>query len=690
MTPTGGGHGRKERPGDSRGWARRRVAAKARPAIWARAARVAIWALAARVAIWARVRVAVWAAVIVAASALSTGSGVPAANAASQPSRSPSERSAFVNGQVKLIGHGYGHGRGAGQWGALGYAVSGQSYSWILDHYYGGTTMAVSANSPIRVRIDENSNNDVIVTSTSAFTVATSTTSIPYAAGTGAMMRDNAGSWTIYASGGCAGQGGWTAVGTSSLPPVATPASMDPNAAQSQLLQLCMNPIKWYRGQIQAADFQGASRTVNILPIESYLRGVVPSESPDYWATLGSAGPQGQPQGFQALEVQAVAARSYALSGPGSVGGYADICDTTSCQVYGGELAEAPHSDIAIADTAGQVRLLANGAVARTEFSSSTGGYTAGGQFPAVVDDGDAASVAYGNPNHNWTDSINVSDIQAQFPQIGALSTIEVTARNGLGDLGGRVESLTVIGSAGSVKLSGDTFAADFSLRSNWFEIGGTASGGIGGYWEYASDGGIFNFGNAHFYGSTGNIKLNKPVVGMAATPDGGGYWLVASDGGIFSFGNAHFYGSTGAIRLNRPIVGMSATPDGGGYWLVASDGGIFSFGNAHFYGSTGAIRLAQPMIGMARTPDGGGYWLVAADGGIFNYGDAAFDGSLPGIGISGQAVGIYGALTGSGYLMATAAGKVYSFGDAPIMGDVTQVVPGYPGGVLGVVGVPG
>ena len=76
---------------------------------------------------------------------------------------------------------------------------------------------------------------------------------------------------------------------------------------------------------------------------------------------------------------------------------------------------------------------------------------------------------------------------------------------------------------------------------------------------------------------SSGPIaNLNKPVVGMAATPDGQGYWLVASDGGIFSYDGAVFYGSGTNFRLNKPIVGMASTPDGNGYWLVASDGGIF------------------------------------------------------------------------------------------------------------------
>jgi hypothetical protein len=67
--------------------------------------------------------------------------------------------------------------------------------------------------------------------------------------------------------------------------------------------------------------------------------------------------------------------------------------------------------------------------------------------------------------------------------------------------------------------------------------------------------------------------------------PDGLGYRFVASDGGIFDEGDAQFAGSMGGAHLNAQIVGMAATPDGKGYWMVASDGGIFSF-NAPFEGS--------------------------------------------------------------------------------------------------------
>jgi hypothetical protein len=76
----------------------------------------------------------------------------------------------------------------------------------------------------------------------------------------------------------------------------------------------------------------------------------------------------------------------------------------------------------------------------------------------------------------------------------------------------------------------------------------------------------------------------------------------VAGDGGIFSYGDARFYGSTGARRLNSPITGMLASPTGRGYLLVAGDGGVFTFGDAAF---RGAGVGGGNVVGIARTTDG-------------------------------------------------------------------------------------
>ena len=159
------------------------------------------------------------------------------------------------------------------------------------------------------------------------------------------------------------------------------------------------------------------------------------------------------------------------------------------------------------------------------------------------------------------------------------------------------------------------------------------------------------------------------------------GYWLVGSDGGIFTFGSAQFYGSTGALTLQRPVVGITPTSDLGGYWLVASDGGVFTFGDAGFFGSipglgfapagTGAAKeLNAPIVGMVPSSDGGGYFMVGSDGGVFAFGDAKFEGSCPGIGgCSGAAVTVMPDASGNGYWLVTATGHIYTFGDAAYYG---------------------
>ena len=486
---------------------------------------------------------------------------------------------AYSSPTVSLVGHGYGHGHGMGQWGALGYALAQTSYQSIVGHYYGGTTLSDLSTAQeatnVRVALTENNGNSVIVTSGSAFTVTG--TSITVAAGGAVYMDPNgSGQWTVQTGPNCGGP--WTGPTTVSNPtavPNTNPGLGDSNTA-TEALQLCQNPTNLtVRGSIEATyDSTGQTRTVNIVPLEQYVSGVVPNESPAYWGSLGGSGPEGQAWGFQELEAQAVAARSYVMAGIGSYGGYADTCDL-SCQTYRGTLNESATSDLAVTDTmpdgVGQVMEFPGGAVAATQYSASTGGDTAPGAFPAVPDAGDSICVPNAcNPNHTWTASIAVTTVEATWPQLGTLEAIDITGRNGLGDWGGRVTAMTLVGSDQSVSLTGDAFAGALGLNSDWF----TVTNSLGG-----------------------------PAVGTAATPDGKGYWVVGSNGSVAIFGDATYDGSADGLPLSRPVVGMAATPDGKGYWLVASDGGIFNYGDAGFLGSLGNLALNKPIVAMAARP---------------------------------------------------------------------------------------
>jgi hypothetical protein len=199
------------------------------------------------------------------------------------------------------------------------------------------------------------------------------------------------------------------------------------------------------------------------------------------------------------------------------------------------------------------------------------------------------------------------------------------------------------------------------------------------GYLMVASDGGVFAFGQAGFFGSAGNLSLPAPIVGSALTPTAQGYWMVGASGQIFSFGDAAYFGSAAQLALGHPMVGMAATPDGQGYWLVASDGGIFAYGDAGFYGSTGNLVLNRPIVGMAATPDGQGYWLVASDGGIFAYGDARFAGSTGALALNKPIVGMSVDLTGGGYWLAASDGGIFAFGAAPFYGSTGNIVLNRP-----------
>ncbi|HXZ61922.1 MAG TPA: Ig-like domain repeat protein [Acidimicrobiales bacterium] len=215
-----------------------------------------------------------------------------------------------------------------------------------------------------------------------------------------------------------------------------------------------------------------------------------------------------------------------------------------------------------------------------------------------------------------------------------------------------------------------------------------TVSAAARGYWLVGSDGGIFSFGAASFWGSMGGKPLQRPVVGITPTSGHGGYWLVASDGGVFSFGDTSFYGSLPGLglhpagsglphSLNAPIVAIVPSATQHGYFMVASDGGVFAFGDARFAGSCPGIGgCVGSAVAVLPDHSGNGYWLVTDEGYVYAFGDAGYYGNAQ---VSGSlAVDAVATPDGHGYWILYANGTVLSFGDASPLGSPVGYVNQY------------
>lgn len=348
-------------------------------------------------------------------------------------------------------GRGWGHGRGMSQWGAQGYATNhGWNYRQILGHYYGGTTVGSAGNPTVRVRLDDlNDDTDVHLTAAAGASVTYQSAAGTFAVPAGhrhVRLRFTGGQWTV-----------WTRPSTSHTWTGVAQAGSAVTVRSSNARLTVDETGRTYPGAIQARFLSPYYRTMAIVPTEEYLRGVVPNESPASWS-------------IEALKAQAVAARSYMLAGDGrwTIGGvkYADTCDTTLCQVYNPS-ETASRTDAAIAQTAGEVRKHSSGAIARTEFSSSSGGWTAGGTFPAVEDKGDSIS-----PHHTWTASLSAAPLQNKYGGGSELTSIAVVRRNGLGAMGGRALDVRLgFANGTTVTVTGDAVRSTMGLRSNWFDV---------------------------------------------------------------------------------------------------------------------------------------------------------------------------------------------------------------------------
>ena len=325
----------------------------------------------------------------------------------------------------------------------------------------------------VRIDMTENDGLDVIV----AASGAGATVSAPGVSGGVAVrfQQSGSGTWNIETGGSCGGP--WSApVLTNQVNPTATPAG--------GLLTLCVaGGSPTVHGTFTAMyNSSGQARSVNTLPLEQYVADTVPGESPSGWATLGGAGPQGMNWGFQELEAQAVAVRSYVLANLGGYGGYADTCDLT-CQTYRGTQYETATTIAAANDTAGQVMIMPGGQIATTEYSASTGGYTSSANeqspFTAVPDDGDAVTADGGNPNHTWSTTVSYATINATWSsQIGSFTgfggAVFDPGRPFNESSFGRVASITLDGTSGSITIPGTEFYVDLGLKSDLFTVTNT------------------------------------------------------------------------------------------------------------------------------------------------------------------------------------------------------------------------
>ena len=322
---------------------------------------------------------------------------------------------------VVVDGRGWGHGRGMSQWGALGYAVNyGWSAGQILDHYYGGTANGGADDHNLRVLLQGQTGPSVILYHPLA-QLRTSADGDQASRSALRMDRLADGTWQLYDGASCAGP--WTPWGAPTATTAITAWPVAETEDPSSSVQVCdATGARAYRGHLELRAANGGAQTLNVVPRENYLRSVVALEVSASWWDIGRVPGVDGSGGGQAVMAQAVAARSYVEAGDTRyVSSTADTCDSTLCQVYGGRARrttgalasiEHPNIDAAVYHTRNTIRVHGNGAVARTEFSSSTGGHTAGGTFPAVPDLGDAYA---GNPNHRWQQTIAVSSIESAF-----------------------------------------------------------------------------------------------------------------------------------------------------------------------------------------------------------------------------------------------------------------------------------
>ncbi|HEX6651441.1 MAG TPA: SpoIID/LytB domain-containing protein [Thermoleophilaceae bacterium] len=336
-------------------------------------------------------------------------------------------------------GAGFGHGIGMSQYGAYGYALQGSRYQGILAHYYKGTQLSTLSPGAVRVLLQPVDPYIRVrgATSVGGRSIKPGNTYIAKRGGAGIVVTNARGRRVFN---------------------FAASSVKFRGADPMRLLGPALNGVTsgLYRGSIEVRLDGGGVTSINELDMDSYIRGVVAGEMPSSWP-------------LEALKVQAVAARTYALSTAKTSGAFDQYPDTRS-QMYRGVTGESVRSDAAVAATARQI-VSYNGSPAVTYYFSTSGGQTENVEFSfigalskpwlvSVPDPYDNQS-----PYHRWTVRFSAARLDRALGAPGAFRRLKVTERGE----SPRVVRATVVGTAGTRTVTGPQVRSALGLRDTWF-----------------------------------------------------------------------------------------------------------------------------------------------------------------------------------------------------------------------------
>jgi stage II sporulation protein D len=331
-------------------------------------------------------------------------------------------------------GRGFGHGVGMSQWGAYGYALHGKSHRFILRHYYSGASLGkLGGPEVVRVLVDISSGD-------LDFSGATSACGTSLDPGRSYAAHRSFGAVRLRSSAG------------------RTLATCGPKlrAAGNGTIRIGGELFRGALEVVPTSSDAGSLNAVNAVALDQYVKGVIPNESPPSWP-------------LAALRAQAVAARSYALTGRIDGNGF-DLYDDVRSQVYDGVASEHPRANRAADETKGEV-LRYGGEVAQAFFSACSGGHTEsvqnvffGPAVPYLV--GVRDPYDHYCPLHTWTLRYSGAEISAKLDAYlqGKLKRVVVTKRGA----SPRIVWARLYGTGGVTNIRGDQLAAALDGYDRW------------------------------------------------------------------------------------------------------------------------------------------------------------------------------------------------------------------------------